>query len=80
MSVMSDLQEIFRDVFDDEELVLTAETGAEDIEGWDSYAHIVILSSIQDHFKIEISTKEISGLQTVGDMVRLVSDKRNEKR
>ena len=75
MSVLTDIQSIFRDILDDGTLVISAEMDAANIEGWDSLSHIIILSSIQDHFHIEFSTKEVVGLRTVGDMVNLVKGK-----
>ena len=45
--VLQRLQEIFRDVFDDEEIILTHETTAKDIEDWDSLAHINLILAIR---------------------------------
>ena len=75
MQILIEVQSIFRDVFDDETLIISEDTDANDIEGWDSYAHIVILASIQDHYGIEFSTKEILGLGNVGDIISLIEKK-----
>ena len=52
MDILKKLEVIFRDVFDDEDIVLTNETTANDIEDWDSLAQINLLVAIKKEFKI----------------------------
>lgn len=77
MVTLLELQEIFRDVFDNETLVITAQTNANDIEGWDSFAQIILLEAAQSRFQVKFNTREIIGLQSVGDMVHLIDSKRS---
>lgn len=51
--ILAKIQDVFRDIFDDETVVLSAETTANDIEGWDSLEHINIISAIEDEFDID---------------------------
>jgi acyl carrier protein len=69
------LGEIFREFFDDDGLILRPEMTARDIDGWDSLAHIRLLLSIERKFHIKFSAGEIGGLQTVGDLVLLITRK-----
>ncbi|WP_251212539.1 acyl carrier protein [Adlercreutzia murintestinalis] len=69
------LNKIFRDVFDDDEIVLTAETTADDIEDWDSLAQITLITVIEDEFGIRFAASEISSLQNVGEMVEVIAKK-----
>ncbi|MBR3622883.1 MAG: acyl carrier protein [Selenomonadaceae bacterium] len=75
MNIMERLQDIFRDVFDDDELVLTKETSAEDIEDWDSLAQIRLIVAIEKEFHIKIPIDEVQELQNVGEMAELVKNK-----
>jgi len=74
-----DLQEVFRDVFDDEGIVLEDGMTAEDIEGWDSLMHINLIIAVERRFGIKFATAEISGLkaedQNVGAFLHLVGAK-----
>lgn len=69
------LQEIFVDVFDDENITITDETCAEDIEGWDSLAHISILAAVQDEFKVSFDMDEIVAMKNVGEMIDAIRKK-----
>ena len=71
-SIFEQLTEVFRDVFDDDELVIDATTTAQDVEGWNSLAHIRLVVSIEKAFKLRFSAAEIGRLKNVGDMVELI--------
>ncbi len=68
------LTEVFRDVFDDEDLTIKDETTANDIEDWDSLTHITLLSSVEDEFGIRFDMKAVQGLKNVGEMVALIEE------
>jgi acyl carrier protein len=75
----TEMQEVFRDVFDDEGIVLRDETTAADIDGWDSLMHINLIIAVERRFGIKFATAEISSLkaddQNVGTFLRLVAGK-----
>ena len=77
--LQSELQEVFRRVFDDDELVITESTSAADIDGWDSMAHINLIIAIEKQFKIKFAAGEIATLarrgQTVGNMIEILAAK-----
>ena len=68
---------IFQDVFDDDILIVNEKTKADDIEEWDSLAHIRLIISIEKTFDLRFSTDEISKVANVGDMAKLISLKTN---
>lgn len=70
--IMKKVTEIFRDVFDDETIVLTDSTTANDIEDWDSLAHITLITSIEEEFNYKFSMKDVLGLKNVGEMIDLL--------
>jgi len=75
-ATIQQLVPIFQDVFDDDSLTIHATTTAEDVDGWDSLAHIRLIVSIEKAFSMRFSAAEISALQNVGDMVTLILKKR----
>ena len=66
---------IFRDVFDDETLLVLPTTTAKDINGWDSLAQIRLIVSIEKALKIKFSAGEIYDLQSVDDLLNLLLKK-----
>lgn len=73
--IIPELQEIFVDVFDNEELIITEETNAEDIEDWDSLEQIHILVAIEKRFNIKFDIKEVTNLNNVGEIVDVIERK-----
>ncbi len=69
------LQEIFRDVFDDEDLVITEEMTADDIEDWDSLAQINLIIAIEKEFNVKFKLDEVSKLKNIGEMIEKISTK-----
>jgi len=68
-NILSQVQEIFCDILDNEEIALTSETTANDIEEWDSLSHIQLIVAIERHFKIKFSSKEILSWKNIGEMI-----------
>jgi acyl carrier protein len=71
------VQEIFRDIFDDQDLVIQDSTSSSDIEDWDSLNHINLVVAIEKDFKIKFNFNELSGLKDVGAMIDLILEKVN---
>ena len=69
MSIMESLQTIFRDVFDNSQLHIDRSSNASSVPGWDSFAHINLVSAIEHEFKIKFALGELEKLKNVGDMV-----------
>lgn len=63
------VQEVFRDILDDEDLILTDNTTAHDVDGWDSLSHIQLVVAMEKHFKIKFSAKEILSWKNVGELI-----------
>lgn len=75
MNILDDLQNIFIDVFDDEDIVLTEETSSKDIDDWDSLAQINLVIAIEQQYKVKFNLEEISKLANVGEMIELIVNK-----
>ena len=78
-SIYRELTDIFRDVFDDDTLVLTPETTAADIHDWDSANHVNLIVAIEVRMRIKFKTVEIESLHNVGNLVSLVEQKLRAK-
>lgn len=75
MATIDELTSVFHKVFEDETIILTPETTANDVEGWDSLSHIILILSIENQFKIKFSQKEILLLKNVGDLLNIIENK-----
>ncbi len=73
--VYGQLTEIFREVFDDDTIVLTPQTTAGDIRDWDSAAHVNLVVAIESRLKIRFKTFELESLHNVGHLADLVQAK-----
>lgn len=73
--VMSKVQDIFREVFDDESLIIKDSTNSDDIEDWDSLEHIALIVSMEKEFNMNFDIKEVNKLANVGEMVDLIVSK-----
>ncbi len=71
--VLSEVQDIFRDNFDDESLVLTDATSAADIEDWDSLEQINLLTAIEKKYGLKFTLSDVRGLANVGELLDLLS-------
>ena len=71
-AVFETLNRVFQEVFDDDCLVVDQTTTAQDVDGWNSLAHIRLMVSIEKAFKLRFSAAEIASLKNVGDMVDLI--------
>jgi acyl carrier protein len=69
------LQDIFRDLFDDDNIVLRDDTSAKDISGWDSLTNVKLIVRIEKAFKIRFSTGELVEIANVGELAALVDKK-----
>ena len=76
--IYENVQEIFRDVFDDENLVIENKTNADDIEDWDSLSQIRLTVAIEKFFKIKFNFGELSALKNVGEMLEVIAKKIND--
>ena len=63
------LNEVFQDIFDDEELTVNDATVAADVDGWDSLEHINLIVAVERCFGIKFTMGETTGLKNVGEMV-----------
>jgi len=73
--ILSKVQEIFRDVMDNETVVLTDNTSALDVEEWDSMSYLRLIFAIEKNFKIKFNTAEFTSWKNIGEMVNAITSK-----
>ena len=66
------LNEVFRDVFDDEEITVNEATTADDIEDWDSLEHINLLAAVEQEFGIKFNMGQVVTMKNVGEMASII--------
>jgi acyl carrier protein len=74
-STFERLQDVFREVFDDEDMVITREMTANDVVEWDSLAHMALITSVENEFNVRFTTKEILGLNNIGEFMNVLEGK-----
>jgi acyl carrier protein len=77
MEINETLQNIFREVFKDPELLIHPEMTANEVDNWDSITHLVMISQVEETFGIRLKLKELIKLKNVGDLIQLLNEKKS---
>ena len=75
-SVIRELDPIFQDILDQPELRLSPESNASNVDGWDSLAHVNLVTAIEQQMRIRFALGELQALKNVGEMADLIIKKR----
>ena len=76
-TVLIEVTDVFRDILDNDALVLETGSSAADVEEWDSLSHIHIIVALEKKYKIKFTTMELKNMKNVGDLVQIIVDKHN---
>ncbi len=69
------LNEVFQDVFDDDEIKVNEQTTSNDIEDWDSLEHINLIVAVEKEFGIKFNMNEVTSMKNVGEMVAIIEER-----
>ena len=69
------LNEVFRDVFDDDTIEVNEDTTAADVEDWDSLNHITLIDAVESEFGVHFTMGEVSGMKNVGEMAQIIKER-----
>ncbi|MCX6248450.1 MAG: acyl carrier protein [Bacteroidetes bacterium] len=73
--IISELNPIFRKIFNNDSIEINDTTTAGDIDGWDSLTHLDLISTIESHFNIKFRLKDLAKMNTVGSMIIIIQEK-----
>lgn len=76
--IMAKLEKIFAEALQEEQVTLTDETTAADVEGWDSVSNMIIISEVEKHFGLKLKLREIIRMKNVGALCDLIVEKTNK--
>ena len=71
--ITAQLTEVFHEVFEDDSIVLSREMTADDVEDWDSLAHMRLILSVENSFGLRLPSTKVGGLKNVGELIDLIA-------
>ena len=74
-SIMPELEKIFRRVFNNESLIISRGMSANDVDGWNSLNHMILVSEVEKAFSIRLKLKDLNKMHNVGDMIDIILSK-----
>jgi acyl carrier protein len=77
MDILKQVNDIFIDILDNDDIILTGTTTALDVEEWDSLTHIQLVVAIEKHFKLRFTSMEIRKWKSVGEMCNDIENRIN---
>jgi len=78
-AILGLLREVFAATLDVDGTTIQRETTAKDVKGWDSVAHVLLITAVEKKFSIRFKSREIAGFNCVGDMIDAVETKIKER-
>lgn len=72
-ATLDEVNSLVREVFQRDDITLTLESTAADVDGWDSFRHIEIMLAVELRFAIRFTSRELDEMQTIGDLVGAIS-------
>ena len=76
MELQDRLNQVFREVFDDDNICVTPMMTANDVDGWDSLSHVRLIVAVEKEFEIRFSQKELLTFKNVGDLLKSIRSKK----
>jgi acyl carrier protein len=74
-AIYAKLSDILREVFDDEEIVARPDLTANQVDGWDSFAHLRLITTVERAFNVRFTASQVSALKNVGELAELIQSK-----
>jgi acyl carrier protein len=74
-AIYETLSALLREQFDDDSLVARPDLTADDVAGWDSFAHIRLMLAVEQAFNVSFTAGQMASLRNVGDLAALIASK-----
>jgi acyl carrier protein len=74
-TIVSKLEHVFRKVFNNESLNITRAMSSNDVDGWNSLNHMILVSEVEKEFSIKLKLKDLNKMHNVGDMIDIIISK-----
>tara|TARA_B100000941_G_C28229957_1_gene411051 strand:- start:104 stop:343 length:240 start_codon:yes stop_codon:yes gene_type:complete len=74
-NVILKLTDIFREIFNNQDIILDIKMTAKDIDNWDSLTHMLLIAEIEKKFSIKFKLKELNNLDNVGNLIEIINEK-----
>lgn len=74
-SILKRVESVFKVVFEQDELMISEETCADDIEAWDSFKHLALIAMLEKEFNIKFEIDEIVSMECVGDIIKVLESR-----
>lgn len=72
---IKELTEVFREIFNNNDLELSDNLTAKDVDEWDSLTHMLLITDVENKFNIKFKLKELNKMKNVGDMIKIIHTK-----
>ena len=72
---IKELTEVFREIFNNNDLELSDNLTAKDVDEWDSLTHMLLITNVENKFNIKFKLKELNKMKNVGDMIKIIHTK-----
>ena len=73
--IFTRIQEIIRGILKNESIILSNETTSNDVDGWDSLTHMLIIEEIEKQFNVRINFRDLMKISNVGELVQTIEKK-----
>lgn len=77
LKIVEQLTGIFREIFNDNAIVLSDSLTADDVATWDSLSHMLLITEIEDQFNIKFKLRELNKMKNVGALISIIQTKLN---
>ncbi len=77
LEIENNLTKIFRELFSNTSIIISDNLTANDIDGWDSLTHMLLIVEIESFFSIKFKLKDLNKMKNVGELIKIIQTKIN---